>query len=54
MAEVKYQIRADVELPVAYQGELAYEVAFELVCEWNDHHKPAEMAWLEKCDDGCR
>jgi hypothetical protein len=53
MAEVKYHIRCDIELPVALQGELPYEQAFEMVCVWNDGHQPSEMAWLEKCDGGC-
>jgi hypothetical protein len=51
MSEARYKIRSDVELPAAMQPELSFDRAFDLVCKWNDSHKPEEMAWMERCDD---
>jgi hypothetical protein len=51
MSEFKYRIHCDVELPARMQGEIPYEKAFELVCDWNDSHEVELMAWLERCDD---
>jgi hypothetical protein len=50
MSELKYRIHCDLELPARMQGEVTYEQAYELVCEWNDRHPAEQMAWLVRCD----
>jgi hypothetical protein len=54
MNEVKYRIHCDIALPIRMEGELGYQEAFEMVCDWNDTNAVEHMCWLERCDDGCR
>ena len=50
MAEVRYRIHSDVELPLRMQGEMSYEQAYEMICDWNDSHYVEAMAWLVQVD----